>query len=178
MENYKNIKTLYQKDIFPKMEDTEVAYEDRATGKSIVIDKEDKIALVGTTVNYIYTLPGGGIENGEDINSGIIREIKEETGCNIEIIKIIGTIDDYRNRDKKHCINYCAVSNVLGEKGEQELIEEEKRNGLHVKWFTKEEAFEILEAEYKKVLNGEINYYNTAYNVARDFEFMKEYCSW
>lgn len=157
------------------MENSEIVFEDRITGKAIVVDKENKIALVGTTVNHIYTLPGGGIENGENVNTGIKREIKEETGCDIEVTKILGTINDYRNRDKKHCISYCALANVLGEKGKTQLIEEEKKNGLHVKWFTKKEVFEILEIEYKKVLDGEINYYNTAYNVVRDFEFIKEY---
>ena len=76
---------------------------------------------------------------------------------------------------EKHCISYCAVTKVIGNKQGPELTEDEKKNGLHVKWFTKEEACNLLDEEYNKVLVGEINFYNTAYNVARDFEFIKEY---
>lgn len=157
------------------MEVIEVVFEDRLTGKSILLDSEHKIALVGTTINYLYTLPGGGISDGEHVESGIIREVKEETGCEAEIVEMLGIIDDYRNRDKKHCISYCAIANVVGEKQAPELTDDERNNGLHVKWFNKEEVLKILKDEYKKVLDGEIHFYNTAYNIARDYEFIKEY---
>lgn len=175
MQNAKVLKIFTQKDVFPNMEIVEVEFEDRLTGKSIIVDSDDKIALVGSTVNHIYTLPGGGIDKDENIEAGIIREAKEETGCDIEISSMLGIIYDYRNRDKKHCITYCAISEVAGEKHDPKLTEEEKKNGLHVKWCNKKEALDILEYEYKKVLNGEISFYNTAYNVFRDYEFLKEY---
>jgi len=173
----KPIRTNYEKDIFPKRKCEEVVFEDRITGKGIVFNDEQKIALVGTTVNFIYTLPGGGVEDGEKVEDGIIREVKEETGYDVEIIKMIGVIDDYRNRDKKHCICHCAVAKISGERQDQILTNSEKENGLHVKWFSTGDALELLENEYKKVLNGEISYYNTAFNIARDLEFLKEFLS-
>lgn len=36
--------------------------------------------------NY-YTFPGGGLEKGETLEEGTIREIKEEFGINVKIIK-------------------------------------------------------------------------------------------
>ncbi len=53
LSNKKNIKTLNQKDVFPNIETLNVDFEDRLTGKAIIIDSEQKIALVGTTVNFI-----------------------------------------------------------------------------------------------------------------------------
>lgn len=175
MQTTPHIKTIYQKDIFPNMEMAEVDFEDRLTGKAIIIDNEDKIAMVGTTVNFIYTLPGGGIDTNEDIETGILRESKEETGCHVEIVSMLGMIDDFRNRDKKHCISYCAIAKVVGEKQDPKLTDEEIKNGLHVKWFSKEEVLAILQEENDRVTKGEISFYNTAYNVVRDFEFVKEY---
>lgn len=174
-KNTQTIKTFTQKDIFPNMECINVIFEDRLTGKVIVLDKDNKIALVGASVNNIHTLPGGGIDKNESIEDGIIREAKEETGCNIKIDSIMGVIDDFRNRDKKHCISYCAIARVVGEKGESDLTEEEKKNGLHVIWLDKDEAYKTLEEEMNKVINGEIAYYNTAFNIIRDFEFVKKY---
>ena len=86
MQNIKSIKTLYQKDVFPNMELVDVEFEDRLTGKAIIVDDEGNIALVGTSVNFIYTLPGGGIDSGEEIEVGIIREVKEEAGCALRFL--------------------------------------------------------------------------------------------
>ncbi|MFA6390967.1 MAG: NUDIX domain-containing protein [Patescibacteria group bacterium] len=172
----KILKTHYEKDIFPNREPSDVDFKDRITGKCIMVDSEGKIALVGTTVHYIYTLPGGGVDDSEKIEEGIKREVKEETGFDVEIIEMLGVIDDYRNREKKHCISYCAVANIIGEKSDINLTDSEKENGLHVKWLTPEDAISLLQEEYNKVKKGEIEYYNTAFNVVRDFEFLKKYC--
>ena len=34
-----------------------------------------------------YTFPGGGLEEGETLEEGTIREIKEEFGINVKIVK-------------------------------------------------------------------------------------------
>ena len=34
-----------------------------------------------------YTFPGGGLEEGETLEQGVIREIKEEFGINVKVIK-------------------------------------------------------------------------------------------
>lgn len=34
-----------------------------------------------------YTFPGGGLEEGETLEEGVIREIKEEFGINVKVIK-------------------------------------------------------------------------------------------
>ena len=36
-----------------------------------------------------YVFPGGGLEEGETIEEGVIREIKEEFGIDVKPIKII-----------------------------------------------------------------------------------------
>jgi len=177
MHKIKSVRTIYQTDVFPNMLVTKVDFLDRLTGKAIVVDKEEKIVLVGSSLNHVYTLPGGGIEKGETIEAGILREMVEEIGCNIKIDYMLGVIDDYRNRDKTHCINHCAVAKIIGEKGIPKLTEEEKKNGLQVKWFKLEEALEILQKEKASVLRGEINFYNTAYNIIRDNIFLSDYSS-
>lgn len=40
-----------------------------------------------------YDLPGGSLEDGEALLAGLHREIKEETGLNVTVVKQVGTID-------------------------------------------------------------------------------------
>lgn len=47
----------------------------------------------GVMLHY-FTIPGGGVEEGEDFKKAAIRETKEETCCDIEIIKEL-EVEDY-----------------------------------------------------------------------------------
>lgn len=172
----KNLGTHTQADIFPDKEDNkkELIFEDRATGKAIVFDNQKNIALVGNMVNSLYLLPGGGIDHNESIENGIVRECLEEIGCNVELIKAVGIINDYRNRDKKHYINYCYTANLIGEKGDLSLTEDEAKNGLHVTWVPIDEAKYILEKEVEQLKRGGVTFYNTGFNILRDHLFLKE----
>ncbi len=172
----KNLGTHTQADIFPDTDDNRkvIIFEDRATGKAVVFDDQKNIALIGNKVNSFYLLPGGGIDQNESIESGIVRECLEEIGCNVELSKTVGIIDDYRNRDKKHCINYCYTAKLIGEKGELKLTEEEEKNGLHVIWVSFDEALGILEKEVEQLKRGEVAFYNTGFNILRDWLFLKE----
>ncbi len=165
-----------QKDVFPSQEDHNngIVFEDRLTGKVILFDNENNIALMGTGANSLYLLPGGGIDKGESIENGIIRECLEETGCEAALVDEIGIVEDYRNRDKKHCISYCYTAKLIGDKGEPSLTEEEKKNNLHVVWFPAEEALKILEKEAEQLRIGEVGFYNTGFNILRDHLFLKQ----
>lgn len=38
----------------------------------------------------LWTLPGGGVEHGEDPYHAVIREVEEETGYAIEVERLLG----------------------------------------------------------------------------------------
>lgn len=165
-----------EKDVFPHRNTTEdgVVFEDRPTGKAIVFDDENNIALVGNKVNSFYLLPGGGIDAGESLEDGIVRECLEEIGCKVTLNKKVGIIEDYRIRDKKHCINHCYIARVSGKKGMLTLTADEARNGLHVIWVPLPRALQILEDEIVQLRRGEVHFYNTAFNILRDHLFLRE----
>lgn len=165
-----------EKDVFPDKNTPEsgIKYEDRPTGKAIVFDNEEKIALVGNKVNSFYLLPGGGINPGESVEDGIVRECLEEIGCQVKLDQSLGTVEDYRTRDKKHCINYCYTARLVGKKGELTLTEEERKNGLHVIWVHLDEAVSFLEKETEQLKRGEVAFYNTGFNILRDSFFLKK----
>lgn len=59
----------------------------RNGARGIVIRQDGKIAIFYKSNKKQYKLPGGGIENNETPEIAFKREVLEETGCNVEIIK-------------------------------------------------------------------------------------------
>ena len=61
---------------------------------------------------------GGGVENGEDLEIAIHRELKEELGATVDVICKIGVVSDYYNLIKRHNINnyYLCRVESFGEK--------------------------------------------------------------
>lgn len=150
------------------------AFSDRLTGKAIVFDDENNVALVGTNVNKLLLLPGGGIEADESVEDGVIRECLEEIGCHVKLGASLGIVEDYRERDKKHKISHCYIANVVGEKGSPKLTESEKENGLHVTWISLSEAIKTLKKQKQQLRNGEIEFYNTGFNILQDELFLEK----
>ncbi len=49
-----------------------------------------------------YTFPGGGLEEGETLEDGVIREIKEEFGINVEVIKKLYEMESEKFNQKEY----------------------------------------------------------------------------
>lgn len=60
----------------------------------VVIDDQGRALLTQRRDNGHWEAPGGVLELGEDIVSGLIREVKEETGLQIEPLSLSGV---YKN---------------------------------------------------------------------------------
>lgn len=54
------------------------------------IVKEDKLLLLYRTTHKHYEFPGGKVMENETIEQAAIREAKEETGCDVELVKYLG----------------------------------------------------------------------------------------
>ena len=52
---------------------------------AVVTDDQARILLIRRRDNDLWALPGGGMELGESIVETAVREVKEETGLNIEV---------------------------------------------------------------------------------------------
>ena len=53
----------------------------RIAVNAVLFDSKDNIALCYMSKYELHTLPGGGVESGEDLQMAVKREILEETGC-------------------------------------------------------------------------------------------------
>ena len=68
---------------------------------AVVEDDAGRILLIHKTDNDLWALPGGGHDIGESIRDTVVREVREETGYEVEVAGIVGT---YTN--PKHVIAY------------------------------------------------------------------------
>ena len=64
----------------------------RVAAYAIIIDSDDRLLLAHWAEGRraAWTLPGGGLEAGEDPSDAVRREVREETGYRAEIGELLG----------------------------------------------------------------------------------------
>jgi ADP-ribose pyrophosphatase YjhB (NUDIX family) len=56
----------------------------------VAVINDGKILLTKREDFEVWCLPGGGVEDGESLAEGAIREAKEETGLDVELTRLVG----------------------------------------------------------------------------------------
>lgn len=109
--------------------------EEKAGG--VIISEKDGVPLVGLVHDVFgyWTLAKGGVEAGETPEAGAIREIKEKTGLESEIIKLLGRNEYVASHPEKgklvKQVNYYLVRAPYKE------MELHSNGGLNdAKWFS------------------------------------------
>ena len=131
----------------------------RLATRSIAV-QGDTILLLYTARYEDYSLPGGGIDLGEDKIEGMRRELIEETGAqNIKNIKPFGVYEEYRpwhkpDHDIQHMISYCYTCDISKELGASSLESYEMKNGMKAIWINIHEA---IKHNKKTMVNVSIN---------------------
>ena len=112
-----------------------------------IIFIDGKLLLIENDFGEVK-LPGGGIDSGEDDYKALVREVKEETGyeVNVETIVPFGEIEEKRLSVHEpmiwHQISRLYFCDVYPEKGLCEYTENEKKYGYKQVLYTLDEALE------------------------------------
>lgn len=59
-------------------------------GVSALILQDGKVLLAMRRDIDWWNLPGGGMEIGETVEEAVLREVREETGLEVEIVRLVG----------------------------------------------------------------------------------------
>ena len=130
----------------------------RNTARAIVFDNENNIALLLVKSEGFHKLPGGGIDEGEDVETALIRECKEEVGISIEITAELGLVQEIKKESKTVQNSFCYTAKIRGEKGSASLTESETEQGFTVEWVSVNDAIKIIKKEGHSNTSGRYVY--------------------
>ncbi len=138
---------LLKSTIHADIDDLSASSFTRKATRAIVLNGESILVLY-TKRYHDYSLPGGGIDDGETNIEGLVRELKEETGAhNVKNIKEFGLYEEFRPWYKEgfdivHMQSYCYICTIDDELLDPELESHEIDNGMHPIWMNIHQAIE------------------------------------
>jgi 8-oxo-dGTP diphosphatase len=99
----------------------------RFSSRGILTDNQLNVGIMYMSKLDIYKLPGGGLEEAEKKEEAFLREIKEETGYEAEIIDELGYIEEHKNRNNFMQYSYCYLAKIkdFKMKSDEQLTDEE-----------------------------------------------------
>ena len=119
----------------------------------------------------LHSLPGGGVEDGEDVLTALRREMYEEAGCTCDEIQELGIITENRASLDYTQINYYFVVTTNQTPGENHLTEAEQANQTVVLWRSFPEMVRLIAQQEFERVQGK-------YLKARDVAALQEYAKW
>ena len=139
-----------------ELEDTEWPFEytdhDRVIVRAVCVDDDGFCYFVRAERDddfgraTLIETAGGGVEEGEDLESAVRRELKEELGAEVDVLGRIGLVSDYYNLIHRHNLNHYFLCRIRSF-GDRNLTRDEIETfHLSVLKLTYEEAA----AEYEK----------------------------
>jgi 8-oxo-dGTP diphosphatase len=143
-------------------------YELRKSARVILINEAGELALQHLQNYNFYKLPGGGVDPGETIEEALVREVREEVGCDCRIEQPVGITIEYRAKYKLLHISYCYVATVTSPITAPAFEAAEIAAGQTNMWVAPELVLDL-------VRSGERSTYESHFNIPRELAFLEEY---
>ncbi len=110
----------------------------------VISNGRNQIAIIYSSKENYYKLPGGWIEDGEKNEIAMKREWKEETGADIIVGQYIWTIEEQSKSGKVIQYNRWYLAEVIWDVWEVELTAEEIERKFELLRLTLDEAIDVF----------------------------------
>ncbi len=104
-------------------------------GALIINDRNETLLVKRTSKSRneagFWSKPGGTVEFGENVEDAVKREIKEELGIDIKLIKFLGFTNHIIESENQHWIAFNYLAKII--RGGPKNLEPEKIE--EIKWF-------------------------------------------
>lgn len=148
----------------------------RIGARGIVKNKDGKIAIFNKQAKNEYKLPGGGVEDGEDIKETFIREVMEEAGCEVNNIIQIGIVEERKSFTNFKQISYIFSCDVVNDTKELRLTEKEAEEQARLLWLEPHEALKIMKESFNNLKGSKYDdLYRTKFMSLRDRRVLEKY---
>ena len=77
---------------------------------AVIFDEEGKVLVSCRVDSGWFNLPGGGVEPDESVTEGLIREVREETGLEVEVGRLVGVY----SKPQKHEVVLTFRARIIG----------------------------------------------------------------
>jgi len=138
----------------------------REAARAVLFDENNLVPLLFVSKYGYHKLPGWGMDAGEDKIQALMREAKEETGCEIEIMDEVGQIIEFRSENNLKQTSYCYIWRIVS-RGSTDFTEYELAEGFQLVWVSLEDA--ILKVQSDKPTD-----YKGPFIHERDLIFLKK----
>ena len=87
---------------------------------AVVANEAGEILLQRRADNGLWALPGGAVEFGESAGQSVVREVKEETGLDVEPTGIVGVYSDpnhvieFSDGEVRQQFSVCFTARLIG----------------------------------------------------------------
>jgi ADP-ribose pyrophosphatase YjhB (NUDIX family) len=123
---------------------------------ALVLDEHDRVLLTRRTDNGRWCLPGGRLDPGESAEECCVREVLEETGLHVEVVRLIGLYSnpnlliEYADGNRRQIVAAHFLVRVTG--GLLQLSDETAAYG----YFSREElaAMDVMEHHIERIADS------------------------
>jgi len=95
---------------------------------------------------YGWAIPGGFVDYGESCEQAAVREAREETSLDVQLIRQLGAYSDPKRDPRQHTISIVFVATAFGD---PKAEDDAKNVGI----FTREDLPILLAFDHRRILN-------------------------